>query len=384
MQYQRRDKYLSVFVQTYNHEKYIAQCLESILNQKTNYDFEINIIDDCSTDQTRKVIQKFKDKYPDKINLFYEDKNLGHIRTQIVTLKGFKTLQGKYIAMMEGDDYWSDENKLQKQISFLENNPDFVGCGHTVVKIYEDSSKEPHQLNYWKERREILDIHDCIMIRTFFHMSSLVLRNVFKNNWPEFLSSEYSCDLLYTPLFAQYGKMKYFDEDMGIYRAHSGGSFSTRDSVSMHLFEIKSLIRYNRWLHYKYSGSYNSYIMHRISYLQENEGREGFRSFTFKERTGLKISFWIAIINQITFSAAEHLFINIKLVISLFGKRKSAARRDFIIYWRASKKRSKRRKKELMRLIKKSFDRSFPFLERKRRKIGQKFTKPLLKKIFST
>ena len=271
-------------VLTFNHEKYISQCLESILSQKTDYDFEINIVDDCSTDKTREFIQKFKDKFPDKINLFFNQKNIGKKNIQKNVLKALKTLQGKYIAIIEGDDYWSDENKLQKQISFLEQNPDFAGCGHTVVKIYEGGNKEPHRLNYWAQRKEVLDVHDCILVKTFFHISSLVLRNVFKNNWPEFFGNKYTCDLLYPPLFAQYGKIKYFDEDMGVYRAHSRGSFSTRNLVSMHLYEINALANYNRWLKYKYCETYNSYIKHRIDYLQQIAGKEGLRSLSFLEK----------------------------------------------------------------------------------------------------
>lgn len=279
---------ISILVITYNHEKYIGQCLQSILDQEISYNLEINIIDDCSTDQTTEILKDFKKKYPNKINLFLNKENLGKKNIQLNVFKGLQTLQGKYFAIIEGDDYWSDNKKLQKQISFLENNSDFVGCGHNVVKLYEDNSKPPHRLNYWSERKEILEVEDCIMVRTFFHISSLVLRNIFKNNWPKFLSNKYACDLLYTPLFAQYGKIKYFDEDMGFYRAHETGSFSTRDTISMHIYEIEALRRYNKWLKYKYAPSYNSYILHRVNHLFKIAGQEKLRNLNLVEKIKYK------------------------------------------------------------------------------------------------
>src|ERR1039458_57923 len=117
----RRPK-ASIMLITYNHEKYIGQALESILNQKTEYDYEISVIEDCSTDRTQEIILRYKAQFPDRIQTYFNPKNIGTLDPppQKVFYEGFKTLTGDYLAILEGDDYWSATDKLQKQMSFLE------------------------------------------------------------------------------------------------------------------------------------------------------------------------------------------------------------------------------------------------------------------------
>ena len=118
---------VSVGIFTYNQEKYIAQTIESVLIQKCNFDYEILIGEDCSTDGTLKICKEYADKYPDKIKLFAREKNLGLIKNYFDILE---KCQGKYIAQCAGDDYWIDEYKLQKQFDFLESNEEY-GLVHT-------------------------------------------------------------------------------------------------------------------------------------------------------------------------------------------------------------------------------------------------------------
>ena len=112
----------SVLMITYNHEKYFAKAIESVLMQKTNFDYEIVIGEDCSTDSTREIVLDYKAKHDDKIKLLLQEKNIGMMLNFIDTLK---TCTGKYIALLEGDDYWTDPYKLQKQVDFLEANPNY-------------------------------------------------------------------------------------------------------------------------------------------------------------------------------------------------------------------------------------------------------------------
>jgi glycosyltransferase involved in cell wall biosynthesis len=118
---------VSVKTITYNHEKYIAQCIEGIMNQKTSFSFEYIIGEDCSTDSTMKIIQQYANKYPDTIRIITSEKNVG---SAINDQRTDDACQGKYVAFCEGDDYWTDPYKLQKQVDFLEANPDF-GLVHT-------------------------------------------------------------------------------------------------------------------------------------------------------------------------------------------------------------------------------------------------------------
>jgi glycosyltransferase involved in cell wall biosynthesis len=126
---------VSVFMMTYNHEKYITQALEGILMQKTNFVFDIVIGEDCSTDNTRRIVMNFAEKYPDKFNCLLHNKNIGVVANQLATLK---ECSGKYIAICEGDDYWTDPYKLQKQVDILESNPDFVLIHTNKAVLHND------------------------------------------------------------------------------------------------------------------------------------------------------------------------------------------------------------------------------------------------------
>ena len=149
---------VSIAIPVYNHELYIAKAVESVLMQETSFDFEIVIGDDCSTDKTREILLSFKEKYPEKINLLLAEKNCGVLRN---SFNIFKNCKGKYIAMLEGDDYWSYACKLQKQVDFLELNDDYTGCFHDarVVSQQEDDTDNPNKyLKNYKLSEKILNI----------------------------------------------------------------------------------------------------------------------------------------------------------------------------------------------------------------------------------
>ena len=113
---------VSVFMMTYNHEKYIAQALDSVLMQQVDFKYEIVLGEDCSTDKTRNIVVEYSERYPGKFKLILHKSNVGAINNQNEV---FSNCTGKYIAILEGDDYWTDPLKLQKQVDFLENNVDF-------------------------------------------------------------------------------------------------------------------------------------------------------------------------------------------------------------------------------------------------------------------
>lgn len=129
---------LSVAVITYNHEKYIEDCLESLVTQKVDYPYEIIIGEDCSTDNTLKYVKKYADKYPDLIRLIVSENNVGAMENDRRVMAACK---GKYIAYCEGDDFWVDEYKLQKQIDFLEQNTDY-GMVHTDFEILNEGRNQ--------------------------------------------------------------------------------------------------------------------------------------------------------------------------------------------------------------------------------------------------
>lgn len=131
---------LSVLFITYNHAPYIRQSLDGILMQETNFDYEIVVGEDCSTDSTREILDEYKEKYPDKFVLLYREKNFGR-----PTMNVYDTgmhCKGEYIAFLEGDDYWTDSHKLQKQVDFLEANPEYMGCTHTCEVVDAQGNPE--------------------------------------------------------------------------------------------------------------------------------------------------------------------------------------------------------------------------------------------------
>lgn len=128
---------VSIACITYNQEKFIAKAIEGFLMQQTNFNFEIVIGNDCSTDGTTEVLESYQKRYPLKIRVLHHKKNVGCHQNMVYTHGECK---GKYIALCEGDDYWTDPLKLQKQVDFLENNPDYVMCCHYTRVIDSDGN----------------------------------------------------------------------------------------------------------------------------------------------------------------------------------------------------------------------------------------------------
>ena len=242
---------VTVMLITYNHAKYLAQAIESILAQKTEFSFAIHVIDDCSTDGAQDIVRDYAARYPGVVKAFINKKNIGNKVTQKNFYRGFCTLDGDYIAFLEGDDYWASTDRLQTHVAFLEANPDFVACANNTLKVYEDGSQEPH-LFLPPQAKEVHDIDDLIMLSSFFHASSLTFRNVFRGRVPRYLRSPLSCDIFINIAHAQFGKIRFFPEVGSVYRAHAGGLFSNMTETKGWMWNIDSFRACNRWLGYRY------------------------------------------------------------------------------------------------------------------------------------
>ncbi|MDU1006518.1 MAG: glycosyltransferase [Clostridium butyricum] len=130
---------LSIIVPTYNHEKYIKKALESILMQKTKYSYEVLVGEDASTDNTRNVIKQYEKEHPGKITVFYRQQNLSKSKySNSADLR--RRAKGKYIITLEGDDFWTSDEKIEKQINFLEGHPDYVAIAHNCVVVDENDN----------------------------------------------------------------------------------------------------------------------------------------------------------------------------------------------------------------------------------------------------
>lgn len=130
---------LSVVFITYNHEPYLRKALDSVLMQETDFDFEIVVGEDCSTDRTRGLLLEYKEKYPDRITLLFREKNLG--RPTLNVYQTAMACKGDYLAFLEGDDYWTDSRKLQSQVDFLRSHPGYMGVTHTCRVVGKEGEE---------------------------------------------------------------------------------------------------------------------------------------------------------------------------------------------------------------------------------------------------
>ena len=244
---------VSVMVITYNHGKYIRQALESILRQERDFDLEINVIDDASTDDTQRIALEYQERYPGVVNCLFNESNVGHIATQLNTYRGFQSLRGQYFALLEGDDYWSDQTKLRKQVAFLDANPSYVACAHNTLKVYDDGSRPPeHFLPFKKFGRNRATIADLISMSGVYHLSSVLYRNVFGQSPPACFSDPFSCEVTINMVYGQFGDFHHIDEYMSVYRVHGSGLFSTRTQEGIWLFHLYGYRRFALYLGPRY------------------------------------------------------------------------------------------------------------------------------------
>jgi glycosyltransferase involved in cell wall biosynthesis len=226
---------VSVLIVTYNHEKFIAKAIESALMQKTKFNYNIVIGEDYSTDKTREIVKKFKNKYPKKIKLLLNKKNLGMIKNR---KKTFLNCDGEYIALLDGDDYWTDKHKLQKQVNFLDKNPDFAICFHDM-KIINEKKPEYSKRFVIKDIKEISTIEN-LFNTNFIPTSSAMLRNKLRK-LPKWYNNMPTGDAPLLILNAQYGKIRYFDKVMGIYRIHDKGYWNSKNELEKKMSLLKKM-----------------------------------------------------------------------------------------------------------------------------------------------
>lgn len=218
---------LSIIYLTYNVEDYVQQAMDSFLNQKTNFYFEIVVHDDASKDNTVKILQEYKKKFPDKIKLILQKENQ-HSKCNWPDDIILNYCSGKYIAFCDGDDYWCDENKLQTQVDFLESNHDYSLCAHAAQMTKEDGSYiEGKKMRPFDHDTDV-DITD-ILAKWLFGTSSLVFRSSSRGKAPiPYRGDSINNDFALTAYLAFNGKVRYIDKTMSIYRTLAKNSTNVR------------------------------------------------------------------------------------------------------------------------------------------------------------
>lgn len=174
---------VSVCVYTYNQEKYIKQCLDSIFMQKTDFNFEVIVGEDASPDNTRQILLAYKEKYGDKLVLVLHDKNLGPSGNAASVRK---KRRGKFTASIEGDDYWIDEYKLQKQYDILKNNPQYVAVGSDCITVSADGTVISNSTLHIKKDR-VYTMKDFVKAKSFLHGNTMFGRMLYLDEDPRYI-----------------------------------------------------------------------------------------------------------------------------------------------------------------------------------------------------
>jgi len=212
---------VSVSLITYNHKNFIVKALESVLKQKVDFNYEIIIGDDCSSDGTREILKEYKQKYPEIIQLILHPQRYKEIPGRTNNITNLYSCKGKYIAMLDGDDYWVSKDKLQKQVDFLENNPSFSLSFHNAINFSEEKKFKSYLQS---EKHTVLatkSIYNQEFIASGLSImpaSSLVFRNKINGELPEWFREISSADYALTLIITSHGDAKFFKDIYSVYR----------------------------------------------------------------------------------------------------------------------------------------------------------------------
>jgi glycosyltransferase involved in cell wall biosynthesis len=229
---------VSICCLTYNHILYIRQCLDGFMMQKINFPIEILIYDDASTDGTQGIIREYEKKYPDIIKPIYQKENQYSKGIKVSLVYNYSRAKGKYIALCEGDDYWTDPYKLQKQVDFLESHPDYVMCSHRFNQyIQEKELLEEEQDKDFKGAD--YDLKNLIggkwltqTLTVMYRRSALDLKR--------YAAYGMSMDMILFYELLRNGKGYCFPDIMAVYRLHNGGVWSEVSLNTRRLVEFKA------------------------------------------------------------------------------------------------------------------------------------------------
>lgn len=251
---------VSIVCITYNHEQYIKQCLDGFFMQKTNFEYEVLIHDDASTDKTADIIRSYEKKYPSIIKPIYQLENQYSKGVKLGNLL-YSLASGKYIAVCEGDDYWTDPLKLQKQVDFMEVNPDCSLCFHASKSIRNNDPgdfilKRPKTIPQTNK----FEMKDAILGGGgFMATNSMLFHREYIQDRPAWMEKTPVGDAPLMLLLASKGKIGYIDEVMSVYRIMSSStswsaSMQDRTRRKTHHYAILEMWdNFDDWTEKKYS-----------------------------------------------------------------------------------------------------------------------------------
>ncbi|MCB2379724.1 glycosyltransferase [Hymenobacter sp. BT635] len=256
---------VSVCCIAYNHERFLAQAIDSVLMQKTSFDVELVLGEDCSTDSTRQIALDYQRRYPDRIRLLLPEKNLGVMGNFLATLEA---CTGTYIAIVEGDDYWTSPDKLQRQVDILEQHASCTTCIHDAEEFMDDDSKPPRLFSdkypaaLAKHEKEITQ-GDIAEHGWFIPTASMLFRRSALFPIPQWMHEAFSGDYTLHLLLTRTGNMYYLPEVMSRYRVHPGGIMSATQNeriIARNKKQIFETSYYKQMVDNRYHGRFNEFL----------------------------------------------------------------------------------------------------------------------------
>ena len=249
---------ISIICITYNHENYIRDALDSFLMQDCKYPYEIVIHDDCSTDKTAQLIKEYEKKYPTLIRAMYQSVNQYSQGVAINDTFSYPRAQGKYIAYCEGDDYWIDPKKLEKQAEYMEAHPECSLCFHSVKDVRPDKSLIDIYQPF--ENSQIVSMMDLALSFRTYTFASFMYRTDYILNPPDFYTKCPVGDVPLLWLMSSKGNVYFFKEVMGCYRKGVSGSWDQKlwsgdflPKLEEHMAAMKHMLKeFNRYSDGKY------------------------------------------------------------------------------------------------------------------------------------
>jgi glycosyltransferase involved in cell wall biosynthesis len=245
------DPKVTVVVTTYNHERFIAQALESVLAQETTFAYDIVVLEDCSTDGTRDIVKAFARQWPTRICVRLSPVNTNDNRN---FAQAVQDARSPYVAMLDGDDYWTSAHKLQKQADFLDAHADCSLCFHNVT-IIDDEGRRPPRKSRPLDQKVFSGLDD-VLDGCFINACSTMFRKSACGTFPEWYAEDPAPDWALYVLAAQHGSIGYIDEVMGVYRTHRGGAWSGLGPVQ----QYERVIRFYEDLKARLDGAHHGRI----------------------------------------------------------------------------------------------------------------------------
>ena len=233
---------VSVIMLTYNHEPWIAQSIESVLAQETPFEVELLVSEDCSTDGTRAIVLDYARRHPGRIRTFLSERNLC---SNEVFARALRAARGRYVASLDGDDYWTSPHKLRKQVEYLRAHPECALCHHDVAVLFDDAPDTTGDPRSFNELRppDVAGL-DRLLRDCFVAACSPLIRRDAIADLPAWYDEAELADWALYIIAAQHGTLGYLDERLGVYRRHGGGLWTGREWTR----KVESLIRFNRLL----------------------------------------------------------------------------------------------------------------------------------------